>query len=160
MLLLLRLSTGASRSRRTALPTVLPTVLLNGTLNCTANCTALCCDAFSFLFCLQEEARAAAAEAQRKRQQEQERARAQAAEAQRRKQEEAARAQAAEAARRKQQVRGHGRVDRGRVLIRWQERKGRGFHRREGGDEERRGRGAREAVHSCCAKSLVNRTES
>jgi hypothetical protein len=54
---------------------------------------------------VQEEARAAAAEAQRRRQEEQERARAQAAEAQRRKQEEAARAQAAEAARRKQQVR-------------------------------------------------------
>lgn len=55
-------------------------------------------------WCLQEEARAAAAEAQRRRQEEAERARAQAAEAQRRKQEEAARAQAAEAARRKQQV--------------------------------------------------------
>ena len=56
------------------------------------------------LFSSQEEARAAAAEAQRRRQEESERARAQAAEAQRRKQEEAARAQAAEAARRKQQV--------------------------------------------------------
>jgi len=62
-------------------------------------------------WCLQEEARAAAAEAQRRRQEEAERARAQAAEAQRRKQEEAARAQAAEAARRKQQEEARARAE-------------------------------------------------